>query len=140
MDLHNLGSFGIDLYRLRGRVLKARTQPAAEYHIASEVANNASIDCLYDMVFGRRDLRIGTADPAEIEQREVRSESPSPAPCLEEDILKGQMLAGGLWSDAAIEIVWSSPRHCGTRASIDPYHWMIPVSYTHLTLPTILRV
>ena len=43
MDLQNLGSFGIDLSRLRGRVLKARTQPAAEYHVASEVANNASI-------------------------------------------------------------------------------------------------
>ena len=40
-------------------------------------------------VFGKRDLRIGTADPAEIEQREVQPDSPSPAPCLEEDIVKG---------------------------------------------------
>ena len=43
------------------------------------------------------------------------------------------MLAGGLWSDTAIEIVWSSPRHSGTRASIDPYHWMI-LQYARLNM------
>ena len=113
---------------MRGRALKARTQPAAEYHVAFEVANNASTDRLYDMVFGGCDFHIGTAEPGEIERREVRSESLSPVPCPNEDILRGRMLAGGLWSDVAIEIVWSSPRHSGTKALIDPFHWMIPQS------------
>ena len=66
----------IDPSRLRGRVLKARTQPAAEYHVASEVANNASSDRLYDMVFGGRDLHIGTAEPGEIERSELYLRAP----------------------------------------------------------------
>ena len=70
MDLQSLTSFGIDLSLLRGRVLKARAQPAAECHFASEVASHESIDRLHDMVFGRRELRIGSANPAEIERRE----------------------------------------------------------------------
>ena len=110
---------------MRGRVLKARAQPTAECHFASEVASHASIDRLYDMVFGRRDLQIGHADPAEIEQREDHTDNSSPVACLDEDIVKGQMLADGLWSDAAIEIVWASPRHRGTKESVTPYHWMI---------------
>ena len=125
IDLQSLRSFGIDPSRLRGRVLKARTQPAAEYHVASEVADNATIDRLYDMVLGGRDLLIGTAEPGEIERSELRSESPSPVPCPDGELLRGQMLAGGLWSDVVTEIVWASPRHAGTKASIAPYHWMI---------------
>ena len=125
IDLQSLRRFGIDPSRLRGGVLKARTQPAAEYHVASEVADNASIDRLYDMVFGGHDLLIGTAEPGEIEQRELRSESPSLVPCPGEELLRGQMLAGGLWSDVVIEIVWASPRHIGTKASTAPYHWLI---------------
>ena len=42
IDLQSFRSFGIEPSRLRGRVLKARTQPAAEYHVVSEVADNAS--------------------------------------------------------------------------------------------------
>ena len=41
------------------------------------------------------------------------------------EILRGQMLAGGLWSDFAIEILWTSPRHSGTKASIAPFQWLI---------------
>ena len=77
------------------------------------------------MIFGGCDLHIGTTEPGEIERRELRSESPSPVPCPDEDILRGQMLAGGLWSDVAIEIVWASPRHSGTKVSIAPFHWAI---------------
>ena len=35
------------------------------------------------------------------------------------------MLADCRWSDVAIEIVWGSSRHAGTKESVDPYHWMI---------------
>ena len=35
------------------------------------------------------------------------------------------MIAGGLWSDDAIEIVLSSLRHSGTKASFAPYHWAV---------------
>ena len=106
MDLQSLTSFGINLSLLRGRVLKARAQPAAECHFASEVAGHASI--------GRRELRIDPANPAEIERREDHTDIPSPVPCPDEDIVKGQMIADGLWSDVAIDIAWASPRHLGT--------------------------
>ena len=76
-------------------------------------------------VFGGRDLLIDIAGPGEIERSEIRSESLSPVQCPDEELLRGQMLAGGLWSDVVIEIVWASPRHAGTRESIAPYHWMI---------------
>ena len=125
IDLQSLGSFGIDPARLRGRVLKARTQPAAECHIVSEVADNASIDRLYNMVFGGRELFMDIAEEGEIEQSERRSGSPSPVRCPDEVLLRGQLLADGLWSDVAIEIVWASSRHAGTKESIAPYHWMI---------------
>ena len=125
IDLQSLRSFGIEPSRLRGRVFKARTQPAAEYHVVSEVADNVSIDRLYGMVFGGRELVMDIAEEGEIEQSELRSGSPSPVRCPDEELLRGQMLADGLWSDVAIEIVWASPRHAGTKESIAPYHWMI---------------
>ena len=67
IDLQSLGSFGIDPARLRGRVLKARTQPAAECHIVPEVADNASGDRLYNMVFGGLELFMDIAEEGEIE-------------------------------------------------------------------------
>ena len=117
IDLQSLRSFGIEPSRLRGRVLMARTQPTAEYHVVS--------DRLYDMVFGGRGLVIDIAEVGEIERSEHRSGSPSPVQCPDKELLRGQMLAGGLWSDVVIEIVWASPRHAGTRESGAPYHWMI---------------
>ena len=67
---------------------------------------------------------------------ELRSESPSPARCPDEDLLRGQMLADCRWSDVAANIVWSSPRHAGTRKSLDPYHWMILQSARQCMVPS----
>ena len=77
------------------------------------------------MVFGGRDLVMDIAEVGGIERSELRSGSPSLVQCPDEELLRGQMLAEGLWSDVVIEIVWASPRHAGTKGSIAPYHWMI---------------
>ena len=88
------------------------------------------------MVFEGRELAMDVAEEAEIEELERRSASPSPAQCSNEDLLKGQMLASGRWSDIASDIVWASPRHVGTKKSLDPHHWAILQSTRQNTIPS----
>ena len=132
------GALGVSVLPrlLRGRVLKARTQPAGECHIVAEVADNASVDRLYNMAFGGRELFMDVAEEGEIEQIERRSGSPSPVRCPDEELLRGQMLADCRWSDVAIEIVWGTSRHAGTKESVGPYHWMILQSARQSMVPS----
>ena len=59
------------------------------------------------------------------EMGECRSPSASLVRCNNEDLLKGQLLAGGRWSDVAVDIVWESKRHAGAKDSISPFQWMV---------------
>lgn len=136
VDFQIIRSFGIVPALLRGRVPKARIQRADGCHFLSEVADNASVDRLFTMVFGGRKLALGIAEEGEIEQMEQRSESPSPAQCPDEDLLRGQSLADCRWSDVAANIVWDCPRHAGTRKSLDPDHWMILQSARQCMVPS----
>ena len=125
IDLQRLEQFGIDPSRLRGRVLKARTRPYDVHHFRPEKVNNATVNELFNMVFEGGGLVFSPAEAEDIAMSEHRSPSASPKQCSDEDFLKGQMLAGGSWSDVAVEILWGSKRHAGTKNSIKPFNWMI---------------
>ena len=77
VDLQSIRSFGIVPALLRGRVLKAWTQRADECHFLAEVAGNASVDRLFSMVLGGRELALGIAKEGEIEQMSNDLRAPS---------------------------------------------------------------
>ena len=124
MDLQSITKFGTIPGLLRGRVLKARTQPIDDCHFRPEAVDNATVDRLFDMIYEGRELALLPAEGEDIEMIERRSPSPSPPLCKNEDLLRGQMLAAGRWSDVAADIVWDSTRHAATKKSTTPFHWM----------------
>ena len=105
--------------------MKARTQRASECHVVPEFANSESIARLYEMMYGGRELFVDAMEPEQIESSERRSVSPSPARLQDDELLKGQIIVGGLWYDDAIEIVLNSRRHSGTKDSFAPFHWAV---------------
>ena len=121
IDLQSFEEFGVEPSRLRGRALKARTQPYDAHHLRE------GRELVYTLV----EVEIGMG--------ERRSPSASPVQCSNEDLSKGQMLAGGSWSDVAVEIVGKSKRHAGTKNSISPFHWMIFQSARQSMVPSAAR-
>ena len=128
--------FGINPGLLRGRVLKARAQPFDECHFSPEAVDNATVDRFFDMLYEGLELVFLPVEGEEIEMVERRSPSPSPPRYTDEDLLKGQMLATGRWSDVAADIVWGSTRHAGTKGLTAPFHWMIFQSARQSTTPS----
>ena len=136
IDLQRPEDFRIDPSRLRGRVLKARTQPNDVHHFRPESVTKATVNELFNLVLEGGELVYSPAEVEHIEMSERRSPSASPVSCSNEDLLKGQMLAGGSWSNVAAEIVWNSKRHAGAKNSISPFHRMILQSARQSMIPS----
>lgn len=88
------------------------------------------------MVFEGREQVFSPVEVNEIEMGGCRSPRASPVRCNNGDFLKGQLLAGGRWSDVAVDIVWESKRHAGTKGSISPFHSMIFQSARQSMIPS----
>ena len=119
LDLQSITKFGIKPGLLRGRVLKARTQPFAECHFSPEAVDNATADRLFGMIYEGRELVFLPVEGEEIDMVERRSPSLSPPRCADKELLKGQMLATGRWSDVAADIVWGSTSETLRHEGVD---------------------